>query len=79
MPGVEHGLEEFGGALGVDADVAADLVHGLADAYGGGEVVDDVDAAEDFAHAIGVADVADDELDLSGEVVRAGRRGGPAG
>ena len=73
--GVEHRLQQLGRALGVDAHVAADLVHRLADADGGREVEDHIDAGEDFAQAVGIAHVADDQLDLGREIVRAAPSG----
>jgi hypothetical protein len=43
----------------------------LADAHGRGEVVDGVHAFEGLADGVGVADVADDQLDLVVEIVGA--------
>jgi hypothetical protein len=66
----EHFLEHDGCADRVDGRVALDLVHGLTDADGGGEVDDGVDAVERVANRVVVANVAVDELDVLGEVGR---------
>ena len=63
-------LEDDRGADRVDRGVPLDLVHRLADADGGGEVVDGVDALERAPDGLVVADVADLELDRRVEVVR---------
>ncbi len=51
--------------------VLADLVHALADADPGREVDDAVDPVQRAPHGLRVADVADDELDVGRQVVRA--------
>ena len=48
-------------AMGVDLDVALDLVHRLPDADGGGEMDDGVGALERLMREAAVADVAVDE------------------
>ena len=63
-------LEDDRGADRVDRGVPLDLVHRLADADGGGEVVDGVDALERAPDGLVVADVADLELDGRVEVLR---------
>jgi hypothetical protein len=53
-------LEQRGAADRVDLDVAADLVHRLADANGGGEVHDRIGSIHRAAKRCLVAHVADD-------------------
>jgi hypothetical protein len=50
-------------AIVLSSRVARDLVHRLADADGGGEVHDAIDALERAVGELAVADVADDQLD----------------
>src|SRR5207237_2027646 len=61
---VEERLEEDGGAARVRVRVLGDLVHALTDADAGREVGDRVDALDRASDRVGVADVADEELDL---------------
>ena len=66
-------LEQHGRAEIVDADVAVDRVHALADADLGREVDDLVDAAQRAADRRLVAHVADHQFDVAIEIVRAAR------
>ena len=63
---VHQRLQQVRGAQGVDGGVVGDLVHALAHAHGGGQVVDHVDVAEAAAHGVRVAHVAHDELRVVG-------------
>ena len=72
---VEDGLQQLGSALSVDAHVAADLVHRLADTDSRGKVVDDIDILEHIAKQIGIAHIALDQLHLRRERYS----GGPSG
>ena len=56
-------LQQHGGAEVVDADIAVDLIHALADADLRRQVHDFVDALHRFRHRLGVADVGVDDLD----------------
>jgi hypothetical protein len=71
-----HRLEQHRGAHVVDARVAGDLVHALADPHRRGEVVDRVDAVERPVHRAAVAHVAHHQLDLGIEVLGAAPVGG---
>ena len=62
-------FEQDTGAGRVLARVVRDLVHRLADADAGGEVDDGVDAVERAADGVAVANIADLQLDILGEVV----------
>ena len=68
-------LQHHGRADRVDRGVALDLVHRLADADGGGEMDDVVDALERRADRVVVAHVADLELDGGIEVAGPGTAG----
>ena len=69
----EEGFEQHGRAEGVGVHVAADLVHRLADSDLGRLMEDRVDAVDGACHEVGVGDVALQELDAVGNVLRAAR------
>ena len=53
----------------VDAGVLGDLVHALADADQRDEVNHCVDAVERARERVGIADVADDQFNVGGQVI----------
>ncbi len=63
-------LKQDRGAFAVHARILGDLIHALADADRGREVVDRVDILQCSRHGFPIAHVADDQFDIVREVVR---------